>query len=75
MLGDGARIDSRSPCGNQFSFASITCACDADTAAALACSPGLPRTISSSCGSVIFFAQADGGAATVTTDRRSSPGR
>ena len=28
MFGDGASIDSRSPCGSQFSFASETCASD-----------------------------------------------
>ena len=67
MFGDGARIDSRSPCGNQFIFASVTCASEALIAAAFACRPGLPRAISSSCGSVSFLAQADWGAAVVAT--------
>jgi hypothetical protein len=72
-LGDGDRIESRSPWGSQFSLASVTCASDAEVAAALACRPGFARAISSSCTSVNFFAHADDGAATVTAtaDRRS----
>src|ERR1043165_9958462 len=72
MFGDGASTESRSPCGSQFSFASVTCASDAETAAALACSPGLPRTISRRSGSVSCLAQAEEGAPTATPTNRSN---
>ena len=74
-FGDGARIERKSPCGSQFSFASVTCARDASIAAAFAFNPGLPRAISSSCCSVIFLACAEGIAATVMTPRRSTEER
>src|SRR5262245_17830316 len=69
MFGDGARMESRSPCGSQFSFASVTCASDAAIAAAFACSPGFPRTISRSCGNVSFLAHACGAAAMTARSR------